>query len=204
MVSDRPSEEGGVADDAEPATPAPARGPKPATEVAHPQARPTQPAVDFNAFYQEFVPTLVAFLLWQGAGLHDAADIAQDTMTRAYQYWERIEHPYAWARTVASRAYARRIASIEEEHPVDEVPETSPLLSDIDVAAFAERHVVLRVLALLPPRQRQVMAWTYDGYKPAEIAEELKIRPEAVRSNLRKARRALARHLATAEGADPR
>jgi RNA polymerase sigma factor (sigma-70 family) len=177
---------------------------KPATEVAHPQAYPTPAATGFNAFYQEFVPTLVAFLLWQGARLHDAADIAQDTMDQAYQYWERIENPHAWVRTVASRAYARRIASIDVENPVDEVPEASLLPSCVDVAAFEERHLVLRLLALLPPRQRQVMAWTYGGYKPAEIAKELQIQPAAVRSTLRKARRTLAHRLATAKKADPR
>jgi RNA polymerase sigma-70 factor (ECF subfamily) len=183
-------------DDAKPAAPA--------TEVAHPQARPTQPRAAFSVFYTEFVPTLVAFLLWQGARLHDAADIAQDTMNEAYQRWESIEKPHAWTRTVASRAYARRIASIDVENPVDEVPEANLLPSYVDAAAFEERHVVLRLLALLPPRQRQVMAWTYDGYKPAEIAKELQIKPEAVRSTLRKARRTLARHLAVAKKADPR
>jgi len=171
---------------------------------ARPQSQSNQAASAFSAFYQEFVPTLVAFLLWQGARLHDAADIAQDTMDQAYQHWERIENPHAWVRTVASRAFARRVASIDVESPVDEVPEASLLPSCVDVAAFEERHVVLRVLALLPPRQRQVMAWTYDGYKPAEIAKELQIKPGAVRSNLRKARHALARHLATAKKADPR
>jgi RNA polymerase sigma factor (sigma-70 family) len=191
-------------DDAKRAAPTPARSRKPPTEVAHPQAQPTQATTAFSAFYQEFVPTLVAFLLWQGARLHDAADIAQDTMDQAYQYWERIENPHAWVRTVASRAYARRIASIDVENPVAEVPEASLLPSRVDVAAFEERHVVLRLLALLPPRQRQVMAWTYDGYKPAEIAKELQIQPEAVRSTLRKARRTLARHLAVAKKADPR
>jgi RNA polymerase sigma factor (sigma-70 family) len=191
-------------DDATPAASTPVRRPKPATEVAHPQDHPTQAATAFSAFYKAFVPTLVAFLLWQGARLHDATDIAQDTMDQAYQYWERIKNPHAWVRTVASRAYARRIASIEVENPVDEVPETSLLPSCVDVTAFEERHDVLRLLALLPPRQRQVMAWTYDGFKPAEIAEILQIQPEAVRSSLQKARRTLAPHLAVAKKADPR
>src|SRR6185437_14496095 len=38
----------------------------------------------FSAFYREFVPTLVASLTWHGARLADAADAAQDTMSKAY------------------------------------------------------------------------------------------------------------------------
>ncbi|MFJ6199127.1 sigma factor-like helix-turn-helix DNA-binding protein [Micromonospora sp. NPDC092111] len=36
------------------------------------------------------------------------------------------------------------------------------------------------------------MAWTFDGYRPQEIADELDISPEAVRASLKLARRALA------------
>lgn len=183
-------------DHAEPAEPATARRPATDTDVAHGQAaQPPGHVAAFSAFYREFVPTLVAFLVWQGARLPDATDITQETMTKAYRNWGRIKQPAAWARTVASREYARRIASIAED-PVGEVPDANPLLpAGVDVTAFEQRHEVLRLLALLPVRQRQVMAWTYDGYTPAEIAEELKIDPQAVRSSLRKARRTLAGHL---------
>jgi len=144
---------------------------------------------------------LVAFLTWQGARLTDAADLAQETMALAYQHWHTIQQPKQWARRVASRAFWRRIASIEETL-VDQLPDGMPLVPpQTDVAAFEQRHEVLRLLALLPPRQRQVMAWTFDGYSPSEIAEELQITPETVRSNLRKARRALAAHLKDTGGA---
>jgi RNA polymerase sigma-70 factor (ECF subfamily) len=39
------------------------------------------------------------------------------------------------------------------------------------------------------------MAWTLDGYTPAQIAEELQITAEATRSSLKKARRTLATYL---------
>lgn len=39
------------------------------------------------------------------------------------------------------------------------------------------------------------MAWTFDGYQPQEIADELDIRPDAVRASLKLARRALAEEL---------
>lgn len=172
------------------------RKPPDRSAAAPPPDPPDPPDTDaaFSAFYREFVPTLVAFLVWQGARLPDAADITQDTMMKVYKDWSTIRHPEAWARTVASRELVRRIARIPEDLCPD--PPECPLLPTLtNVEAWEQRHEILRLLDQLPPRQRQVLAWTMDGYTPTEIAEELEIAPEAVRSSLRKARRTLARLL---------
>jgi RNA polymerase sigma factor (sigma-70 family) len=124
------------------------------------------------------------------------AELAQATMAEAYKYWSTIRMPEAWARRVASRALVRKTASVED--PVDEIIEPSPLLPPLtNVLAWEQRHEVLRLLGLLPPRQRQVMAWSLQGFTPAEIAEELQITGEAVRASLKKARTTLAQHLGT-------
>ena len=54
-----------------------------------------------------------------------------------------------------------------------------------------EQASVLALLRRLPPRQRQIMAWVYDGYTPKEIADLLGMEPNAVRASLHKAREAL-------------
>jgi RNA polymerase sigma-70 factor (ECF subfamily) len=149
----------------------------------------------FSEFYRNFVPTLVGFLLWQGVPLREAADIAQETMILAYRRWNTIHTPQAWARRVASQMWARRIASTVEDLFPDVPEQRSPLLAIGDAEAWEQRHDILRLLSQLPPRQRQVLAWSMDGYTPAEIAEELKMTPEAVRSSLFKARRTLATDL---------
>jgi RNA polymerase sigma-70 factor (ECF subfamily) len=174
-----------------------------ATNLGRAADRSPRVVAEFSAFYREFTPTLVAFLVWQGARVSDATEIAQDTMTLVFQSWESIRQPKAWARTVASRGYARRIGSLQED-PTDPLPTVhTPLLPiDTDLDALTGRHEVLRLLALLPPRQRQVMAWTYDGYHPTEIAQELALTPEAVRASLLKARRTLAEYLAGGKEAD--
>ncbi|MEX5637514.1 sigma-70 family RNA polymerase sigma factor [Parafrankia sp. FMc2] len=186
--------------------------PDPPEPVSAPRiapARASGPSADtvaaFSGFYRRFVPTLVGFLIWQGVRQADAVEIAQDTMAAAFQSWRTIDHPEAWTRRVASRAYARRIAALAED-PVAEVPEArSPLLGNPgDLAAVIGRHEVLRLLELLPPRQRQVMAWTVDGFAPSEIAQELKMEPEAVRSSLYKARRTLAGHVDPSKGGESR
>jgi RNA polymerase sigma factor (sigma-70 family) len=147
---------------------------------------------EFAAFYRSFMPGLVAFLRYQGVPLKDAADLAQETMIKAYARWSTIDTPRAWTKRVASRAWARRLAGVDEALVAD-VPE--PLLAVSDVAIWEQQHDILRVLDRLPPRQRQVLAWTLDGHTPAEIAEELRLPSETVRANLYKARRAVAKHL---------
>jgi RNA polymerase sigma factor (sigma-70 family) len=146
---------------------------------------------EFAEFYKQNVPRLVAFLRWQGASVPDATDCVQETMTQAYRRWSTIQHHYAWCRQVAPRLYVRKLASLEE--PIADTETTgSPLLAaNTDLDSFEQRHHILRLLEQLPLRQRQVMAWTYDGCTPTEIAKELTMTPEAVRSSLKKARTTL-------------
>jgi RNA polymerase sigma factor (sigma-70 family) len=152
---------------------------------------------DFSEFYRRFVPVLIALLVWQGARLHEAADIAQETMIRAYQHWSEINNPSAWSCTVASRKLARHIASIDE-YPVARLSAHGSLLPhSLDVETWERRHEILRVLEHLSPRQRQVLAWTMYGYGPAEIASELQITFQTVRTNLSEAHSALDAYLST-------
>jgi RNA polymerase sigma factor (sigma-70 family) len=151
---------------------------------------------EFETFYREFLPVLVGFLRWQGVPLTDAADLAQETMMQAYRKWSTIKHPQAWSRRVASRMWARHLAVACPRDPIADVADVSQVLLTIpDVDAWEQRHQVLAALDTLPPRQRQVLAWTLDGYTPTEIGAELQIEPSAVRSSLLLARRAVAAFL---------
>lgn len=149
----------------------------------------------YSAFYRESVPRLVAFLRWQDAPLADAADCVQETMMLALPpKWATLENPHAWCRTTASRIYARRVANCREIPVANVESLRCPLIAEnTDIDAFEQRHRVLPQLTRLPPRQRQVMAWTLDGATPTEIAHELHMDPQTVRSTLRDARKALRR-----------
>ncbi|MEW2522402.1 sigma-70 family RNA polymerase sigma factor [Actinacidiphila alni] len=86
---------------------------------------------------------------------------------------------------------------------VDEVPEPTSLLPHPDAYAdWEDQHMSLALLRSLPPRQRQVLAWTLDGYAPAKIAEQLSMTSEAVRAGLKKARLAAVRYLAARKDDD--
>ncbi|MEV4053530.1 RNA polymerase sigma factor [Amycolatopsis sp. NPDC049688] len=156
----------------------------------------------FSAFYRNSMARLVTFLRWQGARQADAADAAQEAMIKAHRHWATIQNPDAWVRRVASREWGRIAHDVET--PVESRSVSSALLRPTDdIEELEKRNHILRLLARLPPRQRQVLAWTMDGYSPAEIAEELDITPEATRTALFKARRALSNQVGPANWGRP-
>ena len=143
---------------------------------------------DFASFYREHIRRLFAYLLYQGAPAHLAAELAQEAMITAYERWDTIRSPKGYVWTVAYRALIR--SAPDPELPVAEVPEPAPLLPHPEEAEeWLQKQLVINVLWALPPRQRQVLALTLDGWAPAEIAVLLGIDSAAVRSNLMKARR---------------
>ncbi|MEU7769336.1 sigma-70 family RNA polymerase sigma factor [Nocardia sp. NPDC049190] len=60
------------------------------------------------------------------------------------------------------------------------------------IDAMLTQQDTLQALQRLPPRQRQVFAYTVQGYTPAEIARRLGVTSETIRSSLKKARSTLA------------
>jgi RNA polymerase sigma-70 factor (ECF subfamily) len=161
-----------------------------AAGLSEPRPETTQDT-EFAAFYRTTTKPLVAFLIMQGATLTDATDIVQDAMIKAYRAWHGIDHPRAWAYRVASRALIRRLVD-RRDIPVEQPPEPSPpLLRSGDSDDWELRQDLIRALAALPHRQRQIMAWTLAEYTPTEIAAELQLTPGTVRQNLHLARRTL-------------
>ncbi|GAA3123221.1 RNA polymerase sigma factor [Streptomyces goshikiensis] len=143
----------------------------------------------FPDAYQREMPLLTRFVMKHGAGPQEAADAAHEAFATAYPQWDRIRFPKRWLRTVAVRVYLR--ARLREDLP-GELPTTraeSHVPTNIQLSD--QEREVYSALAELPSRQRQVMAWFYDGYTVAEIAEELEITKESVRQNLCRARATL-------------
>jgi DNA-directed RNA polymerase specialized sigma24 family protein len=167
----------------------PAEGVRPPAE-----ALDHAPVAEFGVFYRTTITSLVRFLVMQGATLVDAAEIAQDTLSSVYTRWCGLNNPRAWSFRVASKAWIRKMSSVREDLTAD-LAAPSPLLRAVPADAWHVRHELITALGMLPPRQRQVMAWTFSGYTPAEIATELQLPNEQVRANLRLARRALAARL---------
>lgn len=172
--------------------------PQLATAVQLESGAPDPAVVEaFTAFHHVAAPKLMAFLIWNGASFPDAADCVQEALVQAYQQWPTLRHPHAWCRLVASRLYARHVATLLED-PSADLDSLEPgalgaalIAPGTDLDALEHRHTVLELLDLLPPRQRQVMGWIYDGVTITEIADALQITPSAVSANLYKARATL-------------
>lgn len=147
----------------------------------------------FAAFYRAQTKPLVAFLIAQGADVALAADVVQETMATLYRRWPQVEHPRAWAFRTASRGLVRAVSTVRESPTDDLPPSSSPLLraAPTEIERWEQQYDVLALVSRLPARQRQVMAWSLCGHTPAEIAEQLGLSGEAVRSNLYQARNTL-------------
>lgn len=149
----------------------------------------------FSDFYRTYSTRLVMYLLYQGAPAHLAAEFTQDAMIAVYQHWGKVEHPRDYVYKFAYRQYRRNIMRTVET-PVESVPEPSAALPNHgDLEAWLQRQEVIDIVQALPPRQRQILALTLDGWSAAEVAALLDINTSIVRSNLRHARSAARSYL---------
>lgn len=138
-------------------------------------------------FDHEFV-RLVAYLRRIGATRETAEDSAQQAFAEAYRQWAAINQPEAWLRRVAARIYFGRAP---EPILTDMADDMATSVDHDRIDNLEQSELVMAALKALPMNQRVVMAWTIDGYTPAEIANETGLKPEHVRKLLQRARESL-------------
>jgi RNA polymerase sigma-70 factor (ECF subfamily) len=156
----------------------------------------------FEGFFRQTLDDLVLFLMRVGASWGEAEDAAQEAMALAYQNWHGLKRPTAWVRVVAWRIHVR--SAVRAREALEHLHKASWLnvagAADSELKLFGDdERLVINALRRLPLTQRLVMAWSYDGYSPAEIAIILGKRPETVRSDLRHARARLKQLLLDSE-----
>lgn len=150
-------------------------------------------ATPFEEFYRVEYPGLVAVATALLGSLESGEDLVQDTMVKSLMRWQsvqRLERPGGWAHRVLlnactswwrrRRTEARFLASLRYADAVVDGP--SP-----DALAFWGS------VRRLPDRPRQVMVLYYAGDRSvAEVASILAVPEGTVRSDLTRARAALA------------
>jgi RNA polymerase sigma-70 factor (ECF subfamily) len=152
---------------------------------------------EFDAFCRREHSLLVRHLVVQGFQLSAAKEAAQDAMIELDEQWPDVTHPKAWVRVVARRrAFRARDEEAARRRVVNEMaavsrPDVDLRTPEEEVTRQQEREYVLDLLRALPDVQRRIVAWTVDGFKPAEIARHLGMSPATVRSDLRHARNRL-------------
>jgi len=144
--------------------------------------------VDFVAFYDAERGSLVRFVMFLGADAGTAEDIAQTTFMRAFEAWNTSRLNRAWLRKVAQNEYFMHCRAAARETSLDADPRRADRLAGVSAAAA--------VITGLPPKQRQVMAWHWDGFSDVEIAAELGDSVVAVRKNRNRAMKNLRQSLA--------
>jgi RNA polymerase sigma factor (sigma-70 family) len=157
--------------------------------------------VEFNAFYHAERVGLVRFVMFLGADPDTAEDVVQTAFTRAFPVWHAIRFPQAWLRKVAQSEYFGHCRAAARQTSLDAAPGRAVRRAGISAAMALEQQAATREflaagIADLPPKQRQVMAWVWDGFSDAEIAGELGDSEAAVRKNRSRAMRNLRRALA--------
>jgi RNA polymerase sigma factor (sigma-70 family) len=142
---------------------------------------------EFATFYRSHVNQLVAFLMVQGFSREAASDAAQEAMVSLFQNWSRVENPRAWVFKVASRTVFKQLTE-HRELLVGDVPDAAV---DDHATDRSDPSEIQTLLAALPPRQRQVMAFVLSGFRANEVATHLHIGEDTVRQHLMHARRTL-------------
>ncbi|MER8159965.1 RNA polymerase sigma factor [Streptomyces sp. NPDC094472] len=152
-------------------------------------------AAEFAVFFKSEYPALVRHVFLRGFTRDIAVDAAQEAMIRLLTSRDDVRQPRAWIRTTAYRV---ALATLHDEQRRDQVYRKAATLSwpvpavpsdKAEQRDEAERAT--ECIKQLPERQRDVMAWFYDGYSPKEIAQMLGIPRATVDSNLRHARKKL-------------
>jgi RNA polymerase sigma-70 factor (ECF subfamily) len=145
----------------------------------------------FEAFFRERFRGLTKWLIIaEKVSFADAEEAVTEAMAEAYSNWPSIAHPDAWVRVAARRRLVRAKDRGRQELPKTIQGGHLPLdRPDDDIVVRGdEERFVLEVLHQLPPKQREVLAYSCDSYEPAEIAEEIGANPATVRRNLHEAR----------------
>jgi len=147
---------------------------------------------EFDDFYRGDHHRLCGYLHVRGATWEEALDIAHDTYVKLLEQFATIASPRAWTRRVAANMLTdlqrRRVtqhAALQSGRAGTEQSYQQPIIDD------GEAERVVKLLQALPPRQREVIALTMDGYAPKEIAEFLGIASNTVSASLRLARHKL-------------
>ncbi|MFF7535355.1 RNA polymerase sigma factor [Streptomyces bobili] len=156
---------------------------------------------DFSAFYLAEKRCLTAFLMYAGASVWEADDLAHEMLSKLLpDRWMTMEHPRAYMRKAAIRAYLRQNQR-KREIPTDKLPDLPGGISPVTWVELSEQtHAIVDAILQLPPTQRTVMAFLMSGSDTQEIAEALNMTLGAVNTNICRSRARLKTTLGLLKG----
>jgi RNA polymerase sigma factor (sigma-70 family) len=144
----------------------------------------------FDEFYLAEYASLVGLAMNAGATWPQAEEAVGQAMEELYRRWDEIANPLAYACRAVRSNFVK--AKVRDERRRQRVmtggAATRDLVIEPGYSLWEDQELVQQLLSSLPPAQRTVLALTFDGYAPSEIAAVLGETPAAVRQNLRRAR----------------
>jgi len=174
----------------------------------HLQAVPDVP-LDFDAAVRALTPRLQRYATRRLGDRHEAADLVQEALLRAYQHRDQLrteDDVAAWTTCVTGRLVIDRLRVRSRSTTVADVPEGARAERDTAdvVVARDQARLALDALDAMPPRQAAVLwAREVEGQDYAAIGERFGMTEPAVRSLLTRARKALRKEYATRGGSLP-
>lgn len=157
-------------------------------------------ALTFEGFFRGHYSRLAQALLLLTGDRGEAEELAQETMARVYERWDRIrtmESPQGYAYRTALNLNRKRLRRLRlgTRHAPEPFPISDP------AALAADRADVHRALAGLSRQQREALILTeWLGLDAAEAGLVLGLAPSSVRVRLHRARAALRRELGGPDG----
>ncbi len=150
----------------------------------------------FAAWFRESFVKLRADLMRIGVKYEEAQDATAQAAEDLLRRWEKVEHPYAYARTAALRSVIKCRKRSSRDFQRGLLQESLAVSrEDPGLTAWEDREWVMSLLDHLPPAQREVMACVVDQFTPAETALLLGRTPAATRRALADARKSLRKDL---------
>ncbi|MCW2778770.1 MAG: polymerase subunit sigma-70 [Frankiales bacterium] len=163
----------------------------------------------FEEAVRAVTPRLQRYVLRRLGDRHEAEELVQEALLRAYQHADTLrteDDLAAWTTVVAGRLVIDRLRVRGRSTSVADVPEgarTSRDTADV-VVARDEARTALDALDALPPRQASVLwAREVEGLAYDAIGERFGLTEPAVRSLLTRARKGLRKEFAVRGGTLP-
>jgi RNA polymerase sigma-70 factor (ECF subfamily) len=177
------------------------------------EVKPIDRADDFEQLYRSHYGHVCMYLKRLGLEASDAHEVAQDAFVRIYERFDAYRGDAEWTylkvtvrrvllNWVRSRQAAKRCAPLValDDGLVflpssDDTPEKQLIEHEITTSECNSREDQLqrlrRAISTLPPAPRSCLLLALAGYKHADIAEQLRTTPTAVKARLHNARQTL-------------
>ena len=154
------------------------------------------PVLDFDTFFRTEYQRLFESLYLVAQNRAEAEDLAQESMARTYERWDKVRDPVGYVYRTAfnlHRSWLRRLAVATRKL-------RQPLQED-DPDAVERRLDLLQALSELPQTQRAALVLVdWIGMTAEEAGRILGVQPVSVRGRVHRARAALRRRLGGDDG----